>query len=481
MSFTKIGQDEWTQTGVKSTFVIRVPDNFQHGRTSYHSTICGLGWQFHCSIDPNSSHVFVDPNDFEGLLMHGGTGMTLTFDPHLLRAASYGQIFFSVETLSTRLFKIDSPFANNMTLPYHGSINLAQYVFPKSSHISPTFSITVTLPSNLGISWPRSLEPRLEKALSDTIGGGTSRARPMFAKAALLKGFSEDLDLFISGGNGFGEANVVDLDTYILEEDRIEGYGYMSDSDLDTDDEGDDDLRRSVRPCPPGLSTHDEGDDLRRSIGPCPLPDNDLGKDDEGDDLRPSISPYRTPLDSELGSPVEPVFSIAQAPPTWSPTLIESTSFILPNPQIQAPKPAAVHGMGRVLVIKDMSFRTWNALLHYLYTKKISFYNSSSPSQPRGELQCSPKSMYRLADKYGLEELKKMALESIRAQMSTKTIVEEVFSTFAFTYAEIQSMELEFLIAHLSEVRGHMDKALDICGVQPRCVNLVKKIIYRAI
>lgn len=55
----------------------------------------------------------------------------------------------------------------------------------------------------------------------------------------------------ISGGNGFGEANVVDLDTYILEEDRFEGYGYMSDSDLDTDDEGNDDLRRSVRPCPP--------------------------------------------------------------------------------------------------------------------------------------------------------------------------------------------------------------------------------------
>jgi hypothetical protein len=40
----------------------------------------------------------------------------------------------------------------------------------------------------------------------------------------------------ISGG-GFGEAKLVDLDRHRIDKERVEDYDYMSDSDLDSDDE----------------------------------------------------------------------------------------------------------------------------------------------------------------------------------------------------------------------------------------------------
>lgn len=39
-------------------------------------------------------------------------------------------------------------------------------------------------------------------------------------------------------GEGFVESRVVDLDRHAIDEDLLEDYDYMSDSDLDTDDEG---------------------------------------------------------------------------------------------------------------------------------------------------------------------------------------------------------------------------------------------------
>jgi hypothetical protein len=44
----------------------------------------------------------------------------------------------------------------------------------------------------------------------------------------------------ISGG-GFSEAKLVDLDRHHIDKDRLDDYDYMSDSDLDSDDEGMDD------------------------------------------------------------------------------------------------------------------------------------------------------------------------------------------------------------------------------------------------
>ncbi|KAF7789945.1 hypothetical protein EIP86_000893 [Pleurotus ostreatoroseus] len=59
--------------------------------------------------------------------------------------------------------------------------------------------------------------------------------------------------------------------------------------------------------------------------------------------------------------------------------------------------------------------------------------------------RCSPKSMYRLAAKLHVDQLKTRAKKEIERQLSATNIVEEVFSRFSSSYPEILSMELDFL------------------------------------
>jgi hypothetical protein len=105
------------------------------------------------------------------------------------------------------------------------------------------------------------------------------------------------------------------------------------------------------------------------------------------------------------------------------------------------------------------SLWSWNALLYYLYTKKVVFRALKSTKKREfakargGPLECSPKSMYKLADavrllniqfeyylslllnpvrplQFGLTELKALALASLKSQLSAKNIVREAFSSF---------------------------------------------------
>ncbi|EPQ57565.1 hypothetical protein GLOTRDRAFT_137867 [Gloeophyllum trabeum ATCC 11539] len=117
-------------------------------------------------------------------------------------------------------------------------------------------------------------------------------------------------------------------------------------------------------------------------------------------------------------------------------------------------------GALRTVVVTDSAYRTYKALIYYLYTGDVSFASlrsgypaiegeertpatGGSDDSPR----CSPKSMYRLADKLGLEELKKKAFLAIKSELSGTNIVKEAFSRFASIpeYAEIREMEVSVL------------------------------------
>ncbi|KAF9785433.1 hypothetical protein BJ322DRAFT_830356 [Thelephora terrestris] len=112
---------------------------------------------------------------------------------------------------------------------------------------------------------------------------------------------------------------------------------------------------------------------------------------------------------------------------------------------------------GKVVKIPDMAFVTFQAFLMYLYTNTIEFapfgseqnrksrsaeiVNSSDDKVPRP----SPKSIYRLADKYDVPALKALALDRIRGELSKCDIVEESFSRFTSQYDEIRSLYVEQL------------------------------------
>ncbi|KAI0356218.1 hypothetical protein OH77DRAFT_1423821 [Trametes cingulata] len=113
----------------------------------------------------------------------------------------------------------------------------------------------------------------------------------------------------------------------------------------------------------------------------------------------------------------------------------------------------------RLLVVLDMAYRTWRAFVFYAYTRRIAFAPLRSqglPFAPSDDVSdgsqlpiCSPKSMYRLAVKYGNAELQNLAGNDICSKLSTQNVLPELFSPFTAKYPEIQDMELHFLLMYL--------------------------------
>jgi hypothetical protein len=107
--------------------------------------------------------------------------------------------------------------------------------------------------------------------------------------------------------------------------------------------------------------------------------------------------------------------------------------------------PPSIH---RIL-IRDGSYKTYRATLHYLATGKISFshltslYPSSTrppvPSFSSAEvLPTSPKSIYRFADFLFLRDLKSRAFASIDTQLCANNALTELLSDLSAEYDDVR-------------------------------------------
>ncbi|KAJ7602064.1 hypothetical protein B0H17DRAFT_1026729 [Mycena rosella] len=437
MALHKLGDDEWTASGVKSTFTITIPEDPASRIPASLTAICGWGWRFSCSIDPASSTT-------SPILMTSDSSripwrrVTVFFHPDLICGAAYGRITFLTDVKN--LLPLDNaPFFTEFDLPDHrANPPLGIYMHRSDAPGPATVAISVVIRSALGISLPQPLDSRVEEALADTIRGdevvdvkfyaytqrvGGScvvRPRAMYAKMALLRGHSGDLDAYISGRVGFTESAAVDLDQDVFEEWFTE-YDYLSDSDLDSAEE--EDGVRALDPSHNAPSTQGTSTDQPYDSNTVPIPPS-----------RPNSPFLKTP-----------------------------------------------RRMGHVVSVKGHAYKTWNALLYYLYTNKIVFRASADlgPRMSRVSPECSAKSMYKLADVFGLDELKSLALASLRSHLSPNNIVREAFSSFTSVYPEIQHMEVEFLIRHLPALTGEIDKILkSVCdGARPHCFDVLRKVV----
>ncbi|KAI6044164.1 hypothetical protein EDC04DRAFT_462783 [Pisolithus marmoratus] len=111
-------------------------------------------------------------------------------------------------------------------------------------------------------------------------------------------------------------------------------------------------------------------------------------------------------------------------------------------------------GGGRHIFIKDGAFRTWYCLLHFLYTGTAEFapLRSSGKREPQGfpfsateEPKCSPKSMYRLAAKLNIEELRDRAIAFIRSNIDESNLLQELETGFTRRHPAVLEMELDLL------------------------------------
>ncbi|KAJ7660824.1 hypothetical protein DFH06DRAFT_1193375 [Mycena polygramma] len=390
MSLRKIGNDEWTRGAVTSNFEILMPHDPKASVGRDSGIVCGLGWRFSSSANPEYSH-----HDSDGNILPAWH-ILFFIDPYLVRQASYGTLSLSFDIWHLRVLPTGAGNVTTLSLPYQNYYGsdlqiFGTFVYTRTDGLkTPSIAITVKLPTNTEVSLPFSLTPKMERLLADTMNGkeavdikfyAFTRKRAgyatdpqaMFAKSALLEGYSDELDLLISGG-GFRESNLVDLDRHRIDMGflPLEEYGYADDSDLDSDDE-----------------------------------------------------------DIECAEASERSYEIRSEPGSDLP-LVEATE--IPLPPSRPHSPVGARRMGRVVPLSGTaSFQTWRALLYYLYTGKLSFSSVSISMRVESEEttpRCSAKSMYRLADQLGLHELKAVSLSSINANLSSKDIVQQVFSKF---------------------------------------------------
>ncbi|KAI0081099.1 hypothetical protein K474DRAFT_1672132 [Panus rudis PR-1116 ss-1] len=107
------------------------------------------------------------------------------------------------------------------------------------------------------------------------------------------------------------------------------------------------------------------------------------------------------------------------------------------------------------LFLRDVSAKTWEAVLYWLYTGQISFTDldgrfqkfpddlASSNSRP-----CSSKSVYRVAVALELEPLRLLAFSAIQQQINKHNVLDELFTNFAASHDEIMRMEIGILVKH---------------------------------
>lgn len=224
------------------------------------------------------------------------------------------------------------------------------------------------------------------------------------------------------------DATLVDFDGGSTFEDgmTLDDYGYASDSDLE-DDEVED---ASQSPVSDGTATHEgntsESDDY-----------------DYDDDLH-IVADVSCKTDSTVGDPISADLPQAVAP-------ITSAPYQRKQPVVNC----------RHILVRDTAFRTWKALLLYLYTNKIVFSPLKSQGQPRAHVEgpdpsalwpCSPKSMYRLGRKVRLDSVRDQAFNAIRSCLNAENILQELASSLTSKYPEILQMHVQVLLQHITSV-----------------------------
>ncbi|KAL1947412.1 hypothetical protein VTO73DRAFT_14373 [Trametes versicolor] len=145
------------------------------------------------------------------------------------------------------------------------------------------------------------------------------------------------------------------------------------------------------------------------------------------------------------------------------------------------------------ILLPSVAHKTLCACVFYLYTGKVNFMplRSAGPSQRQFSMLtaggstkaplCSPKSMYRLAESYGITNLQDFAYNAILARLTPANIVEEAFSRFFARYDRLREHAVSYLSQNYSDLRvqASLQDALDkvLMGQAPHAGPLLRSLL----
>ncbi|KAM5532553.1 hypothetical protein V8D89_013759 [Ganoderma adspersum] len=257
--------------------------------------------------------------------------------------------------------------------------------------------------------------------------GRVDTPRALFGNSALIRKASSHFDFVLT--KGFLESGVTDMDAPFpsTRDSYTEEYDYASDSDLEDAPLEETKSSEQVTYVNDSVSANQLVLEEGQQSGV---------QSDEGVTM--------TPLEEDNS---EAVASLKEEKPGTT----RDVSTRLGSPSRR----------GRVVFIEDIAFRTWRTFIFYAYSGKLSFAPLRSQERvredsrsPQGLFEpppCSPKSMYRLAEKYGIQPLKEAALNDIKDKLSPHNILTELFSSFTTIHPDIRAMEVEYLGDHIRQ------------------------------
>ncbi|KAK7683510.1 hypothetical protein QCA50_013344 [Cerrena zonata] len=254
--------------------------------------------------------------------------------------------------------------------------------------------------------------------------GKVHKPRPVYASSKMLISASPYFATLLSGKFQEGKFGKLDGGFPEGEVNAIDDYEYDSDSDLDEEEE-------EVLPIPeeiiiPPMKPIQGVKDIK---GPT-----FISTSDESDDSGSCSSS----VPSETAR--RPVASMEYEVP--------------PIPfEVASPEPPACKDWvreGRIVIIRGFAYATWLSMIRYLGTKETSFapLQSLNRRHTRSLFDCSPKSMYRLAHLLELEDVKRLAVGNLRAQLHPTIIFPELFSLVGTTYPDVTQVLVDYFISY---------------------------------
>ncbi|KAF8893848.1 hypothetical protein BD779DRAFT_1503732 [Infundibulicybe gibba] len=456
---------------VTSSFTLK-PKGTEQNRVTWGET-CGFGWRFgvRTAVLPPDA---ISADSFPASDTSPTVRLRIEhfFDPLVIRGAELGEVLISAALSpaeASSLLGLGGQ-SQSVTLPLPPPDGrpfpaLGISVWTGCVDYPPIISFHLKFSTALGLVFPVTPPSQTLKLLSNSllgvdqtdvkfylfsrrnsVTGQKTHLQPVFASAQVLRGHSSHLDSCLSRALP---------DSIHLNKILHSAFNHG---------------RKGIHHCrsrlyPPEVATLSDEYDYDS--------DSDLDTDDGDQIPSPSTSPLINPGESAYSSP--------RSATEIEPTPISGESLRRPG------------RVGQTIFIPHTSYKTWKAFIWYLYTRTINFQPLSSNLQVQkiapsiGDSAippCSPKSMYRLADKLGIKELRILSLAAIQFGITKENILKEMFCTFTSYYSEIQELESTFLVSHFASIPAdeidRAEKYLERKGF-PHPVGILWKVICKSL